>query len=359
MRLRCVVGEPNLRVSDSGVYYAYFRYEKVKFSKSTGSKNLKEAKEIALRLYGEWVSEMRLSGVRTRFEDIATEILEKYRLNPSRGTYSSTKHVIRRLIDTFRGERITRFTIDDWVRHLNRVRESSPSLNLNNDAKLFKQVLYIAYRRGLIKAPPVGLEKPNAYNHKGREITVEEQEKLLSAASPGLSFQIVLALETGMRLREMLSLRWQWIDFSKGIITLPPSATKTARGRSIGLTSERLLDLERMRAQSESVFVFPAPNNPIKPQRDNKTAWKRLTKSVGVECRWHDLRHTAATRKLRAGIPSLSICRELGMSPQVLDRIYLHLSESDLKKSAEASKVAKRILSMVYLAQLGQVLVFK
>ena len=92
-----------------------------------------------------------------------------------------------------------------------------------------------------------------------------------------------------------MSLRWEWIDWERGIIHLPASITKTNRKRTLvfaGKANELLL--QRFQ-KSTSEWVFPSPTGKG-PVHDMRTAFERALREariVGV-C-WHDMRRTAAT----------------------------------------------------------------
>lgn len=283
----------------------------------------------------------RFNGV--LFDDIANEILERYRANPDRRTYITSRAPVNHLLKTFGGELIRSISCDDFfLRHVPRAQTEMPWRNLNNDRKLFIQVLFIAYRRGLIRLPPSGIKKPSPEESVGKEIPQHSIDLLLSnCKNPTLKFQIEIALLTGMRLREILRLRWDWISPESGIISLPAKITKTKRGRRVPCCGYLIQKFKDWKEAPISKFlanrehVFPSQRTPWKPTNNNATAWKNLLKTSSLAYRFHDLRHTNATRRVRAGTAEGTIVRVLGMSEKVLRNIYVHLSEGDLIKSAE------------------------
>lgn len=60
----------------------------------------------------------------------------------------------------------------------------------------------------------------------------------------------------------------------------------------------------------------------------------------GVNCRFHDLRHTAATRKLRSGASIHMVSLVLGMSVKILTSIYQHLTVEDLRATAVSGGIS-------------------
>ena len=67
------------------------------------------------------------------------------------------------------------------------------------------------------------------------------------------------------------------------------------------------------------------PLDPTKPIGDITTAWDALRERAGVQCRFHDLRHTAATKMAEAGVPeSTMLSIMVHMSRAMLER-YSHI----------------------------------
>lgn len=343
VKLSRVVGEPYLRISTSGSYYVYCHPKRSnrKLVKSLFTKNIDEARQLALECVLQFNAEAGVFGRETRFKDIANEILSKYKANPSRRTYKVTLAPMRRLIETFENSALITLVPSDWEKHLNRMKTLRPNLNLNVDRKLFIQVMRRAYQRGLVKLPPVNIPKPHPYRHVGREITKDEETRLLKYADKRIKFQIFLAIQTGMRLQELLQLKWSQVDLENQIISLG-NETKTSKPRRFAISDIIVTELQKR--ISNSPYVFPAPTNPEKPMRDNKFLWQHALKKAHVSCRWHDLRHTCASRKVRAGIPVEIISKELGMSVQTLQRIYCHINDDDLRRSANA--VAEKFIDL-------------
>jgi integrase len=141
-----------------------------------------------------------------------------------------------------------------------------------------------------------------------------------------------------MRQGEILGLRWDWIDFEKNFISIPQSNTKSKKERKIPInTVLRLLLNERKFATESKEFVFPSPKVNPKPSRQEKEkhlAWvkrsfKTACKKAGIEnLRFHDLRHTAATRLVEAGIPLHAVAKLLGHSTVRVTERYSHPEES-------------------------------
>ena len=99
-----------------------------------------------------------------------------------------------------------------------------------------------------------------------------------------------LLLFTGCRLREILHLRWEHVDFERGCLFLPDS--KSGR-KTVILNAPALAVLNGL--ERISPYVVPG-DDPEQPRHDLKRPWDAVTKRAGlVGVRLHDLRHTYAS----------------------------------------------------------------
>jgi integrase len=217
------------------------------------------------------------------------------------------------------------------------IKKVKPKLNLNSRLSFFREILYSSYRRGFIPLPPSGIRKPSQSKDIGRELSDDEICRLLKYAhTPELKLAIEMALLTGMRKMEILRLRWDYIDLEYGIVSLPKTFTKSRKARVFPIALVLKEKLTNRKKVIESPYVFPMRSNPNKPMADMNSPWNRVRKAARVQCRFHDLRHTAATRKLRAGNSQAVVGKEIGMSQSVLTEIYNHVSTEDMRQSAES-----------------------
>ena len=132
-------------------------------------------------------------------------------------------------------------------------------------------------------------------DQRNRRISGEELERLMAAycGNRYLKPSITLALETSMRLGELLQLKWDKIDIKRGLAELP--RTKNGHGRVVPLTRTALETLEELKG--DSIYVLP-----VKPDT-LKQSWRRLVKRTGInDLRFHDLRHEAISRLLEVGL---------------------------------------------------------
>ena len=131
-------------------------------------------------------------------------------------------------------------------------------------------------------------------DYRQRRISDDELAKLMSTVcgNPYLKPLITLALETSMRLGELLQLTWHKIDMDKGLAELP--RTKNGHGRIVPLTPKAIETLQQIEGEGAEVF-------PVKPDT-LKQSWRRLVKRAGInDLRFHDLRHEGDFTAIRDG----------------------------------------------------------
>ena len=142
-----------------------------------------------------------------------------------------------------------------------------------------------------------------------------------------------LLLLTGARLREILHLRWDWVDFERGLLLLPDS--KTGR-KTIILNAPALSLLSRTQRMGRYVIAgAKAGTKEEKPRSDLKRPWAAVSKRAGLSgVRLHDLRHTNASFGAAAGLGLPIIGKLLGHTNSATTERYAHLDNDPLRKAA-------------------------
>jgi len=188
------------------------------------------------------------------------------------------------------------------VRKYRQVRQKEKTLKpatVNRDLSVLRRVLYWAVEEGLLAANPLGRLRMERERRTKRPVMSIREEQLLLAKSPDHLQRIILcALDTGMRRGEILGQRWEDIDLDNRILHVSHSKTPEGEARDIPLTNRLYASLVSHRKATGVVFTYD--NNPIKIV---KTTWATSLRRSGIRhFRFHDLRHTANTRMMLAGV---------------------------------------------------------
>jgi integrase len=158
---------------------------------------------------------------------------------------------------------------------------------------------------------------------------------------------ILTTLATGMRLGELVRLRWSEVKLKEGLLHIP--VTKNGEPRTVRLAGAALAALTewgRVRRLA-SDLVFP----PLDPEAENDDGtevdgrdrvariWKRLRKTTpGTDVKFHALRHTAGTWLSQEGFHPTDVARILGHSSLAMALVYQHMTES--RRDEIATKLA-------------------
>ena len=201
--------------------------------------------------------------------------------------------------------------------------------------------------------PAKAIRKPAAPKSRDRRLRPGELDALLAAAdstkrTPGLRQIIILAVETSMRLGELLGLEWKHVDMAKRTAHLVD--TKNGESRTVALSSAALDALRTMHALPRRidgrVFGWAAADSFEKAWVRCKVralaAYKEACEKVGTEpdpafladLRFHDLRHEATSRLFEKGLGIMEVASMTGHKSLSMLKRYTHV---------EAEKLAKKL----------------
>jgi integrase len=163
---------------------------------------------------------------------------------------------------------------------------------------------------------------------KGQIIEPEEEELLLKYAEQSkliwLKAAIIMGIDCGVRRGELLKLKYSDIDFTRNTAHLRD--TKNGSNREIGLSNKAVQEIRKLPI-SISGDVFP-----IKRYDTFNFYFNQLQKKTGINKRFHDCRHTFASRKTTQGWLITEIAAQGGWKQlQVLKR-YTHIKAEYLAK---------------------------
>jgi integrase len=212
----------------------------------------------------------------------------------------------------------------------------------------------------LLKNPASSVELPE---HKQKDIevfTMEEQERFFEFAKDDVLYDLfVIAVDTGIRLGELLAINWQDVDLKdetisitknlifvkdyynesdkKNILKIQDVPKTKASIRKVPLTQRSLYILKKRKiaANSHAETVFLTSNRRyLSPRNVERSFCRIVAKAKLPNCNFHSLRHTYATRMFEIGTSAKIVSEILGHSKvsHTLD-IYTHVIPS-LKNNA-------------------------
>ena len=147
---------------------------------------------------------------------------------------------------------------------------------------------------------------------------------------------VTVAALTGLRRGELLAMEWDWLDFSRRVLTVKNSeyfTTKSKRVRVVPLCDEVLAMLlsRRERMNTECGLVFHFQGRPLSEDRVSRKLKTAIEKAgLPTSLHWHSLRHTFASWLVQGGVSLYQVARLLGHSSSAVTEVYAHLVPSDM-----------------------------
>jgi integrase len=156
------------------------------------------------------------------------------------------------------------------------------------------------------------------------------KRKRRTVIGPHAAAAIRLLLFTGCRLREILHLKWEHVDFERGLLFLPDS--KTGK-KTVVLNAPALTVLNGLDRVGQYVVAGDDPNE---PRTDLKRPWAMVTREAGLDgLRIHDLRHSFASFGAGGGLGLPIVGKLLGHANAVTTARYAHLDADPLRVASE------------------------
>jgi integrase len=142
---------------------------------------------------------------------------------------------------------------------------------------------------------------------------------------------ILISLLTGARKANVLAMRWNEINFEMQEWRIPE--TKNGESHTVPLSEQAIEILERRRAATNSMFVFPS-NGKTGHYADPKRAWERILKRANIaDLRIHDLRRTLGSWMAATGTTTAIIGKTLAHKSVQATKIYERLDLDPVRAS--------------------------
>ncbi len=328
------------------------------------SKNGKISYRVKIRIKGAPVLSKTFSGL-TRARDWAAKMETKIKDGVHSSVFESQKHTLNELIDHYINKVLpyknnssaadTARHLQEWKRRIgerflahlspgiiSRVREEIATSSKqgktrsNSTINRYMAALSVVFSYAVkelewLDINPISkISKLPEPRGRVRYLSDTEREKLLSAVkvanNPYLYPVVLVAITTGARRMEILSLKWADVDLEAKRAILHD--TKNGERRGLPLVEPALGALKELYAnRGNSPFVFPSHDG-TQPF-DIKRSWDKAIATAGIEdFRFHDLRHTCASYLIMNGATMGEISAVLGHKTLQMTKRYAHLSDS-------------------------------
>ena len=202
-----------------------------------------------------------------------------------------------------------------------------------------------------LRNPFKGVRKPAVRNRRDRRVSAAELAAICAATgSAELALMVSLAVETGARRGEILSLQWSAIDLQKRVAVLADDSTKNGHSRTLPLSPAALDLLRSMPRRLDGGPVFTL--RPDSVSQGFGRAVARARRAYEAQCaqagtvpdpnfltdlRFHDTRHEACSRLAEKGFSTLEIASVSGHRTLQLLTRYVHLRPEALAEKLAAT----------------------
>jgi integrase len=240
----------------------------------------------------------------------------------------------RHIIKAFPARRLTSLTLGDidLYRKLRLDVGAKPATMDKEVEFLIRATRYVLECR-MIRFNPLAAVKPlGRPNTRDTVVTQAEIDSIIDALEGKAKLAVLIAYKTGMRLMEVLSLKWNQIEFTSYCcyITVQATNTKTGKTRVIPVVDKAVLRL-LLEAKSDSPYVFEGRNgNHLTSVR---RPFKAACKQSGALMWFHDLRRLFTTEKRREGVPESVIMKITGHTTNSAFTRYSAVDPSDMLKA--------------------------
>jgi integrase len=193
--------------------------------------------------------------------------------------------------------------------------------------------------------PVKGVARRRYNNARQRYLSADQAKRLHAAVKASsnaqLRFIVGLLLLTGARKSELLFAKWEHVEVERKAWYIPD--TKTGKPRHVPLSQAAIDLINALPKFEKCAWVIPNPETK-EPFVSIKRAWDTARTEAGLAgLRLHDLRHSAASFMINAGIDLYAVGRILGHADHQSTMRYSHLANDTLLKAVEAGATGMNV----------------
>lgn len=235
------------------------------------------------------------------------------------------KHPLaKRSLSSLKGKDFAKYRDD-------RLKQVAPA-TLKLELALMSHVFTIASKEWNIPIvnPISNIRKPSVNNSRTRRLEEGEEDRLLTACKQSKNILlypiVVIAIETAMRLSELLNLEWEDVDIKKRVIFLKDTKNGSSRRIPLSLKAMEILNSIPKHITDKRVFYTWSPRSDAM-----NGAFRLAVKKAGLDnFRWHDLRHEATSKLFEKGLDMMEVSSITGHKGMIMLQRYTHLSSDRL-----------------------------
>ncbi len=320
------------------VWWMNFMYQGRQVRRSTGTTDKRLAEAILSKVKVQ-LAEGRFFEKRADQEHTFTDMMERYLIEraglKAPKSAERDRQALAHLLPVFGEKMLAEVTPSGVAAYkAQRRTDGAAPATINKELQLVRHAFNLARREWewCRENPMHRVSMEPVRNEVDRWLTPQEEYRLLAASSPWLSEIIRFALHTGMRQGEILHLQWQDVDFARGTLIVMQSKNGTRRSLPLNTTVYDLLAAKQLTTGATRGPVFTSPRGNILQVRYLVREFGEARDRARIpDFRFHDLRHTFATRLVQRGIDLYKVQRLLGHKTGMMTQRYAHHSPESLR----------------------------
>ncbi len=178
---------------------------------------------------------------------------------------------------------------------------------------------------------------------QGEELSRLFKELDSPKTSQDLRDIVLIALTTGSRKMNILSMRWSELNLDIGSWIVPAGKSKNKKNMHVPLIGEAVNILQRRKAITSSMFVFSGTGT-SGHMVDIRKAWGALLSRAGIaDLRFHDLRRTLGSWQALDGASLLMIGKSLGHKSTSSTEVYARIKDNNPVRDSMAGGYSKMV----------------
>lgn len=292
-----------------------------RYRRSSGTEDHELAKALAAKLEQDMFLEENFGKKPDlAFSEALVRYAKAYKRDHPKHFMTSTRYRLKQISDWFEGFSISEITPSVIQEYIDERLDEVSVGTVQKDASTIKAILNKARREELIDKVP-SFPKLSLPKGRVRWLSDEEEERLVRNAASHIAPLIRFAVDTGGRRSELLNLDWRNVDLDRKCVVF--LETKNGEDRSVRLCDRAIAVLASLGPKDAGpVFTYKG-----KSMKGIKTAFINARKKANLEnVRFHDLRHTFASRLAQGGLPLYDIMNLTGHKSLQMVQRYAHLA---------------------------------
>jgi site-specific recombinase XerD len=325
-----------------GVWWTCIRHNGKKIQKSLETADKKLAQSIEAKIKVE-IAEGKFFdkpvGQNKTFRDMMEKFMQEHSPKVSKGMQRNFRSYLKNLMPFFGDIRLTQVTSRTISGYkAKRYSDGLKPASINRELSMLSKAFNLAIREWewLEENPvlKVGLDDEN--NERDRWLTGEEEKQLLQESPQWVKEIIKFALNSGLRQDELLSLTWDRVDLLRKVIVI--KETKNGKPRTIPLIQpvlDILIEKSKVINLKTGLVFTNRKGRKISPDRLRKVFNSALERAGIKDFKFHDLRHSFATRLCQRRVDLYTISKLLGHLSIAMTQRYAHHCPESLREGIQ------------------------